>query len=152
MTIREVCRRSVATARRAEGLVEIARRMREQHVGCVVVVADGDAGEVPLGILTDRDLVIEVIAQAIPLDSVTVGDIASSDLLVAREDDAIWDTLQRMRIRGVRRAPVVDAAGRLTGIVSADDLLPLVAAEIGALARLSAEQLEQERRSRPAQR
>jgi CBS domain-containing protein len=77
-----------------------------------------------------------------------VGDIMSDDLLTTSEQDDVYATIERMRFRGIRRVPVVDAAGGLTGIVSADDLLEFLAEEMGDLSRIASHQQAHEKRAR----
>jgi len=150
MPIGEICNRSVVFARPADSIVEAARLMREHHVGDLVVVDEANGTRTPVGILTDRDLVIEIIAKEVDMTRVTVGDVMSNHLHVAREEDGIYDTIQAMRARGIRRVPVVNGKGQLTGIVSADDLLELLSDEIAALAKLSTRQQAREQKTRKA--
>lgn len=143
MTAGEFCIREVTTAERGMSVTEAAKLMRDRHVGALVVVESSDRPE-PVGLLTDRDLVVEVLGEEVPVDSITVGDVMSADLLTAREEDGLWDTLERMRTRGVRRVPVVDRGNFLVGILAADDVLELLAQELGALSRLIRREQEQE--------
>ncbi len=148
MTVGSVCTRDVVIATPEMTVVAAAKLMREFHVGTVIVV-DGDQGKnVPIGILTDRDIVVEVLAQDVVLESVTVGDVMSHSLLVANEDDGIWDTVQRMRTRGVRRIAVVDGGGTLVGVLSVDDLLSLLGEEFSALSALFVSEQRKEARLR----
>ena len=119
--------------------------MRQHHVGCVIVVEDDAHGAIaPVGIVTDRDLVIEILAKGLEPEKVSLGDIMSFELVIAHEDDRLWDTLQRMRVKGVRRVPVVDRLGALKGILTSDDLLEVLAGEMSELAKLiSREQLRE---------
>jgi CBS domain-containing protein len=133
MDIGEICNREVEVAGRNMLLSDAARRMREEHVGSLVVVEAGARGRVPIGILTDRDMVVQVLAENLDYAKLTVGDIMGGDLVMASEDDAVLDTLQVMRRRGIRRLPVVDATGDLVGIVTLDDLLEIVAFELDEL-------------------
>jgi predicted transcriptional regulator len=82
------------------------------------------------------------------MNAVTVGDVMSGELVTARESDSLYGSMQRMRAKGVRRMPVVDAAGTLVGIVSVDDFLDLLADELTALARLVSRGQARERLSR----
>ena len=122
MRISEVCRRDVATALRETPLAETAGLMRERHVGSVVVIDSAASGK-PLGIVTDRDMVIEVLAAGLDPRTIVTGDIMSAPLFTARESDDVMALLRSMRIRGVRRVPVLDDSGRLAGITTLDDLL-----------------------------
>ena len=109
-----------------------------------MVVEESGGRRVPVGILTDRDLVIEILARDVDMNAVTVGDVMSAELASARESDGIYETLQRMRAKGVRRMPVVNAGGSLVGILTADDLLALLADELTALARVASREQARE--------
>ncbi|MDD5034431.1 MAG: CBS domain-containing protein [Methylococcaceae bacterium] len=145
MSVGQFCNRDTVIVRKHDTIVEAAKLMRQHHVGCVIVVEDDAHGTVtPVGIVTDRDLVVEILAKEVDPDVVTLGDIMSFELVAAQEDDRLWDTLQRMRIKGVRRIPVVDRHGALKGILCSDDLLEVLAGEMGELAKLiSREQLRE---------
>ena len=118
----EACTRDVVTVTRESPLCEAASLMRERHIGSVVVIDDKASGH-PVGILTDRDMVVEVLASGIEPRTVTVGDIMSTPVFTAGENEDVLRTLKAMRIRGVRRVPIVDDGGRLSGIASLDDML-----------------------------
>lgn len=122
--------------------------MRKHHVGDVVVVEQGSGMRVPVGIITDRDIVVSVIALGLDPASLLVSDIMSDELLTANEDDDVNETIDRMRYRGIRRVPVVNAAGQLAGIVSVDDVLEFLAEEMGELSRISTHQQAHEKRAR----
>ncbi|MGZ5037567.1 MAG: CBS domain-containing protein [Usitatibacter sp.] len=124
MKIVEACQRDVVVAKRDASLSDVAKLMRERHVGCVIVVEADDVPK-PVGIVTDRDIVIEVVAAGLDPRSIRVGDIMSAPVVSARMDEEVIDTLKSMRIRGVRRVPVVDDAGWLVGLASIDDLLEI---------------------------
>lgn len=148
MPIGEICNREVVFARRGDSIRDAARLMREHHVGDLVVVEERDGQRIPIGILTDRDIVVELVAKGVDLAKVTVGDAMSTELVTIRESDGVYDTIQLMRIKGVRRLPVVNDRGGLAGIVSLDDLLELLADEVSALARLTSKQQARERSER----
>ena len=148
MTIGEVCNREVVIMGRSESVLEAARQMREQHVGDVVIVEERLGARVPVGILSDRDLVIEVLAKEVPVAAVAVGDIMSDRLLIAHENDEIQETVRRMRERGVRRIPVVSATGSLVGILALDDLVELIAEQLTDLIALMRTELRRERATR----
>jgi CBS domain-containing protein len=148
MTVGEFCNREVVIASREETVVAIAKLMRQHHVGDVVIVDRGTEPPTPIGIVTDRDLVVELVAAEVPLDSVTVGDVMSSELVTAREEEGIWECLQRMRSRGVRRVPVVNREGGLEGILTVDDLLELFSEELLALAKVATREMVLEKKLR----
>jgi len=136
MTIGAICNREVVVARKDTTLLEAARLMRKFHVGDLVVVEDSNRKRIPIGILTDRDLVMEVLAEELAQDVVAVGDVMSADIITGREGDSIWGTLQRMRGKGIRRLPVVDERGSLVGLLTMDDLLELFSAELVDLSKI----------------
>lgn len=148
MSLGELCNRVVVVTTRTTGVDEAARLMREHHVGSLVVVDDTAIGRKPVGIVTDRDIVIEVVAAGVAPDSVTVGDVMAPELVTAREADEPWDTIQRMRAKGVRRVPVVDREGVLVGIVTVDDLIETVAEELEGLVKVIGQEQAREARTR----
>ncbi len=148
MSVGQYCNRQTVTAERSTEISEIARMMRREHVGTVVVVERRDNVEYPVGIVTDRDLVIEVLAQSLAPETVTVGDIMSGDLVTARENDNFWHTLDRMSAKGVRRLPVVDEKGALVGILTVDDVLTALAVGLSDMTRLVQRELVNEAQKR----
>jgi CBS domain-containing protein len=143
MTVGEVCTRSVVTAHPDETVVEAAKRMRDRHVGDLLVA---DTQTRPVGILTDRDIVVSAVAQSPDrLESLLVSDVMSRDLATARADETLDGALKLMRTRGVRRLPVVSADGRLEGLVAFDDILEVMSEELGELVGLVAREQKRER-------
>jgi signal-transduction protein with cAMP-binding, CBS, and nucleotidyltransferase domain len=149
MSVGEVCNRAVVVTGPRTGVVEAARLMREFHVGDLVVVEPHDGGRVPVGIVTDRDLVVEVLAEEVDPAAVTVADVMSSDLMVAREPDDLLDTVKRMAQRGVRRVPVVGQDGHLVGLLAADDVLDLVLEQVSGLVHVTRREQRVEAERRP---
>jgi CBS domain-containing protein len=129
----EVCTRTVTMAFRKTSIVGAARLMRENHVGCLVVVDELDGLRFAVGILTDRDIVTAVIAADLNPNSLFVEDVMSTDLVTAREDDSLLDLVRCMRRKGVRRIPVVGAQGELVGLAALDDVLDILVQELGLL-------------------
>lgn len=131
----DFCSPQVVTAEPGMSLREAALLMRNRHVGALVVVERKDGVTRPVGVLTDRDIVVAVIAVpgARP-EAIRVADAMTTQLAVAREDDGLFEIAQRMSERAVRRLPVVGADGGLKGIVTLDDVLRVVSAELGQLA------------------
>lgn len=131
MPVGDYCRRGLWVARPDQTVREAACLMDRHSVGCVVVVNGTD----PVGILTDRDLALEVIRRKLDPDAVRVEELMHSPLVVVREDAPMRSALERMRSEGLRRLPVVDGEGQLVGIVTADDLAVMLAAELAQLGR-----------------
>ncbi|MGE0810543.1 MAG: CBS domain-containing protein [Immundisolibacter sp.] len=144
MPIADICSRGVIIASPDDSLRSVAELMRQHHVGSVVVTRDANGVVYPVGIITDRDIVLALVAKNVSPDAVSAGDVMSEPLETADENDEIWQVLERMRNRGVRRLPVVGLRGELIGIVSADDLLELVAEELVSLARIINREQRQE--------
>jgi CBS domain-containing protein len=148
MSVGQFCNRDTVIIRKEESIVEAAKLLRQFHVGSVIVVEDAAAGVKPVGIVTDRDLVVEILAAELDPGAVAIGDIMSYDLITAHEQDGLWDTLQRMRAKGVRRVPVVDQHGSLVGILSSDDLLEVLAGELTELVKIINREQEREQKVR----
>ncbi len=149
VTVGEFCNRRVVTIGKTDTVVEAARRMRAQHVGSLVIVQEDGGKVVPVGLVTDRDIVVGVVATASPyLETVQVGDLATDALVTARENESLVDALGRMRTHGIRRMPVVNDAGALEGLVAFDDLLELLSGELSELTRLVAREQRREAQKR----
>jgi CBS domain-containing protein len=150
MQVFELITRDVAVTRRDEPLLEAIRRMREEHVGALVVVEERNGSRTPIGMLTDRDIVVGVFAQDVAhADRLDVGDVMTSEPVTATPEEDIGGVLRRMRSFGVRRIPVVDDAGSLQGIVSIDDIVVGLSEELAEAASLVSRQREREPTRRP---
>jgi CBS domain-containing protein len=149
-SVNDYCSHEPITVKREFGLLDAAGLMRDQHVGCVVVVErTAGGGQRPIGILTDRDIVVGVLAQTDrQLHLVRVDDVMTPNPVQAKETDDLSDTLMTMRAKGIRRMPVVSAAGELVGVLSFDDILEYIRDEVGDLARLVGREQQHERRVR----
>ena len=136
MPIGEICNREVVIVQPGSTAREAAQLMRQHHVGDVVVVEERGGKRIPVGIVTDRDLVVEIAAPELDPSAITVGDIMAQDVATVKENTGIFEAIQYMRSKGVRRLPVVDGSGGLVGILALDDLLELLAEELLALSKL----------------
>jgi CBS domain-containing protein len=136
MAIGEICSREVIFTRKSDSIRQAAQLMREYHVGALVVADDASGQVVPVGVLTDRDIAVAVVAKGLDAETLAVYEVMAPELIVVQETAGVSETIELMRARGVRRVPVVDARGALVGIVTADDFLDLLAEELGALARM----------------
>jgi CBS domain-containing protein len=114
----------------------VAQLMREYHVGSIVVVDEPNGKRMPAGIVTDRDIAVAVVALGLKPEVIQVGDVMNQELVAVREDAGVAETVELMRMKGLRRLPVTDSAGALVGIVAADDVLSLLAEEMAALASM----------------
>lgn len=148
MPIGEICNREVVIAEKSLSVTEAARLMRTHHVGDLVVVEERDGRRHPVGIVTDRDIAVEVVAAGVNPEALTAGDIMAPELATLRESEGLYEALRYMRDKGVRRMPVVDSAGALVGILTLDDLLSLLAEELTEIAKLVSHERQREASAR----
>jgi len=144
MPIGELAVRQVIVAPRGTAVLDAAKLMRQYHVGDIVITSETNGRRRPIGIVTDRDIVLEVLAQGIDAAKLSVDDIMTRDLITVRESEGVFQTIQLMRAKGARRAPVVNEEGVLIGIVSADDFIDLLAEELSELAKLISREQKRE--------
>ncbi|MBI1422449.1 MAG: CBS domain-containing protein [Gammaproteobacteria bacterium] len=142
------CNRDVIICGPDDSLRTAIQLMRTHHVGDVLVVQQLAGNTTPVGILTDRDIVLEVLAQDVDIDSVSVGDVMSDQIVTVQEDTYLSETVDIMRTNGIRRLPVVNRAGALQGIISIDDCLEFLGEQIQKLAMLVKTEQRHERQSR----
>jgi len=145
-----LCTRDVKIAYRKDDLCAAARRMREQHVGALVVVDETDGQRRAVGMLTDRDIVTAAVAQGIDPAKLNVGDVMSARLISAREDDSLIEVLRSMRSHGLRRMPVLDTQDQLVGLVTRDDLIEELAQSLSVAVAVVPASANQERQQRTA--
>jgi CBS domain-containing protein len=148
MSVGEYCNRDVVVAEPGTTVQEAAQLMRSHHVGDLVVVDSPANGAKPVGIVTDRDIVIEVVAAGVAINDVTVGDIMSREIVSVTEDTKLMDAITLMRSHGVRRLPVIDYGGKLAGILTVDDVIELIVEQLGDLSRLTTVEQQREQRRR----
>ncbi|MBS0496683.1 MAG: CBS domain-containing protein [Gammaproteobacteria bacterium] len=149
MPVGEICNREVIVIQRDATVVEAAKLMRQYHVGAVIVVEKRDGRQVPVGVVTDRDLVVEVVATELDENVITVGDIMAQEVFTIKESTASYEAIELMRRKTARRLPVVDETGELVGILTLDDALQLLSEELLDLAKLVRYEQKKETRHRP---
>lgn len=150
MNIGTICKRHLVTIDGSDSLQHAAALMREHHVGALVVTTRADEGAQVVGMLSDRDLAIEVLARGGDASRLTVGGLARGPLVSVREDESVAAAVDQMQSAGVRRLLVHEAEGHLVGIVSFDDLLPACIAPLAGLAEVLRRGLEREAAERGA--
>lgn len=148
MFIGEICNRNVIIATRDTSVTELAKLMREHHVGSIVVIEQQNECNIPVGIITDRDLVIELLSKDIDTKSISAGDIMSMELVTVRDANHVYDTLKLMRGKGIRRMPVVNDEKVLIGILTVDDLLDVVISELDDIVNIVAIEQKREKQLR----
>lgn len=148
MRVGDICTRQVVSCSKDTSALDAAKLMRDAHIGNLVVVEMRDGKTVPVGVVTDRDIVVQLVAKEVDPRDIAAGDLMASELLVAEEDEDIHEAIERMRFGGVRRLPVVDRDGALCGVIALDDLLEYLADELVGIARVSSRGRYTERRRR----
>lgn len=149
MNVGEICSRVVVVADSRTQVQEAAKLMRDHHIGALVVTEGGANARRPIGIVTDRDMVVEVLAADVDFRTLTVGDIMSEQPATIHETAGLFEVIALMRSGGVRRVVVVDANGHLLGIVAMDDLIPVLAEELSALGHTIRVEQRREAQRRP---
>ena len=124
MQANQVMTTNLVTITPDKDLTYAARLMREHHVGFLVVTNQAHHGH-PVGIITDRDIVIEVVAVGIDPSTIKTADVMSTKVMIAVENEDILSITSKMRSMGIRRAPVISTWGKLVGVITFDDLLSL---------------------------
>ena len=137
------------TIQRDATVLEAAKLMRKFHVGAIIVIDKIDGRTIPVGVVTDRDLVVEVLATELDESVITVGDIMAAEVFTLKESTSTSEAIQLMRRKTIRRLPVVDEDGGLIGILTLDDILELLSEELLDLAKLVRYEQKKEIRHRP---
>jgi CBS domain-containing protein len=150
MSIGESCIRDVVILAPTASIAEAAKLMRAHHVGDVVIVEEAFGERRPVGLVTDRDIVVEVIAEGLDPNAISVSDVMTRRVETVTDTTSFWDAVRRMRVCGVRRMPIVDRNGALQGIFTLDDALVMIGDCVGDLTRLVDREIEHERKSRPS--
>lgn len=140
MNAGDICSAEVVVVDGGASVLDAAVLMREHHVGDVVVVEDRPLGQMPVGILTDRDVAVGVVAKRLDAANVRVAEVLVGELVTAHREDDLLSVLEKMRAHGIRRLPVVDDFGKLLGIVTFDDVVDLVAQVADSLAAVAGNQ------------
>lgn len=148
MPISECCKRDVVCCDAELSLPDTAALMRKHHVGDVLVIQSDAEMRIPIGIVTDRDIVMEIMALQLDATLFTAGDIMTAPLVTVKENAGFVETLRLMRSNGIRRMPVVTESGTLYGIVTADDIVKALVLELSLITEAMAGQTAHERRLR----
>lgn len=150
MLLNSFCMLDVARCSPRTTVLEAAHLMRHHHTGDLVVVDDdgGEERQTPLGVITDRDIVVEVLAKGADPAHTLVSQVMRTPVVIANANEDSSTVLERMRTHGVRRIPVVGEDGWLVGIVTADDMLKRLAADAHTLTEIFSKEQNQEQRAR----
>ena len=151
MHIRALCNTNVVTVSQSEELMTAAALMRDRHVGYLVVAESMPGGAVkPIGVLTDRDIVVGILAMSVDPKSLRVGDVMTQRLVMVEASKSLEDALRMMRRDGVRRVPVIGHSGELVGVLSLDDIVEYLAKQLAEVSGSIQAELKNESTLRPA--
>lgn len=135
MRVSEICSPDVACVAPGCTVRDAAETMRARHVGCVVVV-DGSDGEArPVGLLTDRDIVVSVVAPGVRPDVLTVADVMTQPARTFDAQGDLLDAIRCMSEHGIRRLVLTHRSGAIRGILAADDAYAALTSQLDELAR-----------------
>jgi CBS domain-containing protein len=149
MKVGQVCTRHAVTVGPGDSVIDAARTMREEHVGAVVVAESRSGVTAPVGVLTDRDIVVAIVARGIEkIGALEVRDVVVREVVTASDGEDVASALERMCLNASRRVPVVDAAGALVGVLSLDDVIAELSQNLSAAAKIVVAQRRDERRRR----
>ena len=130
MTLADCCVKSVVTVSPKTTVDEVARLMKERNVGSVIVTYN----RMPVGIITDRDLILRVMAEGKEPDQVKAEDVMTKDLAIVKGDTGIFEAIEFITQKGVRRIPIVKPDGTLIGIITLDDVIRMIGREMSRVA------------------
>ena len=148
MKLKELCVLDVACCHKGTTVAEAARLMRQHHTGDLIIIDESDGIREPVGIVTDRDIVMEVLAKSHDPEHTKVSEVMASPLVVASGSENVATAIERMRAHGVRRLPIVDDRGAVFGILTLDDLYRALAEHTAALAAIVTKEQTRENRGR----
>ena len=150
MSVGELCCRNVVTISAQASIADATALMRHHHVGDVVVVNTIGGRALPLGVITDRDILIEVMSQEVPNAlQPAIGDLITREPVCIFSHNSIFEAIETMRSNALRRLPVVDAESTLIGIITADDILGMLTRALSELAAIGEGRRQRERAIRP---
>jgi CBS domain-containing protein len=132
MTVYACCQTNVVSVKPDATVQFVAGLMKEKNIGCVVVTDNHR----PVGIVTDRDIALRSATLCDEPETALIESIMTRDPMIIRKDTGIFDAIQEMKTKGVRRMPIVDSGGRLVGLLTVDDLIRLLAREMADIARI----------------
>lgn len=132
MSLGNLCRREVVVVSQGTPIKEAVKFMEEKNIGSVVVVGGGK----PLGIATDRDILLRVVNKGLDPEKSSVDDVMTKEIVTLKEGMGLFEALEQVKGKGIRRFPIVDAKGNLKGIMTLDDIIYLLGKEMADVASI----------------
>ena len=145
MTVGRICSRQVVTVNRDMTVAKAAQSMRGRHVGALLVT---NKENIAIGIITDRDLTLDVLAVGGDPIASKVNDLMSTPLVCCQEDDSVSDAIRVMRKNGIRRLPVVNDEQHASGIFTLDDAVDHLGLMLGDLIGIMKSEFNREKKAR----
>jgi CBS domain-containing protein len=140
MSLKQLMTEEITSLPSTATVLDAAKFMTDMNVGSVIVT-EADS---PSGLITDRDVVAKVLAQGKDSKTTKIGEVMVSPVVTITEDKDIIDATKLMSSHGIRRLPVTDSAGKLTGVISLDDVLVVLGNEMQNIATTLKKELEME--------
>ncbi|HLE25282.1 MAG TPA: CBS domain-containing protein [Thermodesulfobacteriota bacterium] len=138
MSLGNLCRREVVVVNQGTPIKEAVKFMEEKNIGSVIVVGNGK----PLGIATDRDILLRVVNKGLDPEKSPVDDVMTKEIVTLKEEMGLFEALEQVKGKGIRRFPIVDARGNLKGIMTLDDIIYLLGKEMADVASIIESPLE----------
>jgi len=148
MDLNKIGKSSVITVPSHIQIDDAAKIMRSNHIGDLIVVEEKEGAKIPVGIITDRDIVLATIALGIPTENLSVGDIMSTNLITSNKNESLLHIINLMKDNGVKRIPLIGENKELTGIITTEDVSRLLSIELSALSQITNSQHNQELKRR----
>ena len=132
MSLGNLCRREVVVVNQGTPIKEAVKFMEEKNIGSVIVVGGGK----PVGIATDRDILLRVVNKGLDPEKSSVDDVMTKEIVTLREDMGLFEALEQVKGKGIRRFPIVDARGNLKGIMTLYYIIYLLGKEMADVASI----------------
>ncbi|MBF8302296.1 MAG: hypothetical protein HW396_577 [Candidatus Dadabacteria bacterium] len=132
MSLGNMCRKEIVCVNLGTNVKEAAKFMEEKNVGSIIVVGGGK----PVGIVTDRDILLRVVNKGLDPEKSSVDDVMTKEIVTLKEGMGLFEALEQVKGKGIRRFPIVDARGNLKGIMTLDDIIYLLGKEMADVASI----------------
>ena len=132
MSLGNLCRREVVVVNQGTPIKEAVKFMEEKNIGSVIVVGGGK----PVGIATDRDILLRVVNKGLDPEKSSVDEVMTKEIVTLKEGMGLFEALEQVKGKGIRRFPIVDARGNLKGIMTLDDIIYLLGKEMADVASI----------------
>lgn len=136
MFVGQYCDKKISTLTQDSSILDAAKVMRKNHVGEVIIVENKMGNTIPVGLITDRDIVVEILAMEIDIETINLGSVMCIELITVNYDSSLNKALEIMQHYGIRRAPVVGNDGGLIGIINIEAVIKVVSQDMAKILKL----------------